>query len=251
MSFFSGRSSSANSLALYEPSGRSAKRCRSTAKSGASEIPTGAGASCMGAWKQLFAPVWQVGPAGRASTSSASRSQSAARPTSASVFPEVSPLRHSAAREREWKCTSPVASVAASASRVHPAEHENRAVVGVLDDGRERDPARRSAARPRSRAPRGPTADSRQSQSPARSESADAIPLVWVGARTLPAAGCDCELASLSLQTDRNAHRPKLSLERVDRRPRLVKDRRSQPGVGTGLAPPRRSARPTRRRRRR
>ena len=53
--------------------------------------------------KQERAPVWQVGPAGRARTRSASRSQSARTSTTSSTLPEVSPLRQSSCRERLQK----------------------------------------------------------------------------------------------------------------------------------------------------
>jgi hypothetical protein len=59
---------------------------------------------------------WQVGPAGWTVTSSASPSQSSEASRTCRTLPEVSPLRQSRPREREWKWTSPVARVAASAS---------------------------------------------------------------------------------------------------------------------------------------
>ena len=49
-------------------------------------------------------------------TSSASRSQSSAMSTRRSTLPLVSPFRHSASRDREWKWTSVVATVAFNAS---------------------------------------------------------------------------------------------------------------------------------------
>ena len=61
-------------------------------------------------------PRWHVGPAGSTPSSSASPSQSTASDRSRRTLPDVSPLRHSVPRDREWKCTSPVARVAASAS---------------------------------------------------------------------------------------------------------------------------------------
>ena len=56
------------------------------------------------------------GPAGSTPSRSASPSQSSARDRRRRTLPDVSPLRHSRSRDREWKCTSPVCSVAASAS---------------------------------------------------------------------------------------------------------------------------------------
>ena len=62
-------------------------------------------------------PRWQVGPAGSACASRESRSQSMAIETSASTWPELSPLRHRRCFERDQKWTSPVASVRSSALR--------------------------------------------------------------------------------------------------------------------------------------
>ena len=87
--------------------------------------------------KQLRVPRWQVGPAGSTVARSASPSQSSARPRTASVLPLVSPLRHSRSREREWKCTSPVATRRGQRLGVRVREHEHPAVRGVLDDDRD------------------------------------------------------------------------------------------------------------------
>jgi hypothetical protein len=67
--------------------------------------------------KQLRVPRWQVGPAGRARTSSASLSQSASTSSTRSTLPDSSPLRHRRPRERLKKCASPVESVRATAAR--------------------------------------------------------------------------------------------------------------------------------------
>ena len=66
--------------------------------------------------KHDTAPVWHVGPAGCARIRIASPSQSARISTTRSTLPDVSPLRHSRSREREWKCASPVRMVASIAS---------------------------------------------------------------------------------------------------------------------------------------
>src|SRR5690606_11134009 len=66
--------------------------------------------------KQLVVPVWQVGPAGFARTSTASASQSMRSSTTESVLPLVSPFFHSACRDRDQKCTTPVSRVSRSAS---------------------------------------------------------------------------------------------------------------------------------------
>ena len=71
---------------MYEPSGRSAAR--------AAIVRHSSGA------KHETLPVWHVGPAGVTRTSSASPSQSSRTWSTASVLPDVSPLRHSRSRER-------------------------------------------------------------------------------------------------------------------------------------------------------
>ena len=80
--------------------------------------------------------MWQVGPAGRARMRMASASQSSSMDTTARVWPLVSPFRHSVPREREWKCASPVASVAADGLGILPGDHQHAPVVGILHDGR-------------------------------------------------------------------------------------------------------------------
>ena len=62
-------------------------------------------------------PRWQVGPRGRACTSSVSPSQSASIATSARRCPDVSPLIHSRCRLRLKNVTRPLSSVACSAAR--------------------------------------------------------------------------------------------------------------------------------------
>jgi hypothetical protein len=66
--------------------------------------------------KQDTEPVWHAGPFGRTRRSSASPSQSSRNSSTASVFPEVSPLRQSRLRERLKKCASPESRVSCSAS---------------------------------------------------------------------------------------------------------------------------------------
>ena len=51
-------------------------------------------------WKQVRSPVWQAGPAGSTSASTASRSQSKRSAFTACVLPDVAPLCHSSSRER-------------------------------------------------------------------------------------------------------------------------------------------------------
>ena len=67
-------------------------------------------------WKQVRSPVWQAGPAGSTSASTASRSQSKRSALTACVLPDVAPLCHSSSRERLHRCSSPVSRVRASAS---------------------------------------------------------------------------------------------------------------------------------------
>ena len=69
------------------------------------------------AGKQLSRPRWQVGPRGRACTSSVSASQSASSRTSSSSSPLVSPFIHSRCLLRLKKVTRPLARVASSAAR--------------------------------------------------------------------------------------------------------------------------------------
>ena len=106
----------------YEPSGRC--RARSVI------VRQSAGA------KHEREPVWQTGPAGRTRRSSASPSQSSRISSTASVFPEVSPLR-----QQLLARAAPEPRLARLARqplrlRVHPGEHEHAAVAGVLHDRR-------------------------------------------------------------------------------------------------------------------
>ena len=77
---------SATSAPTYEPSGRVVARSTTRRQSHGAKHET--------------EPVWHVGPAGRTRTSIASPSQSSRSSSTASVFPDVSPLRHSRSRER-------------------------------------------------------------------------------------------------------------------------------------------------------
>ena len=58
--------------------------------------------------KQVRSPVWQAGPFGSTSASTASLSQSKRSALTACVFPEVAPLCQSSLRERLNRCNSPV-----------------------------------------------------------------------------------------------------------------------------------------------
>ena len=53
------------------------------------------------------------------------------------TLPDVSPLRHSRPRDREWKWTSPVAERRGERLDVQPADHQHAAVRDVLDDARD------------------------------------------------------------------------------------------------------------------
>ena len=124
---------------MYEPSGRVAARSAIVAHSVSSQ-PKPSDARSAGepsGSKQLRVPRWHVGPTGSTVTSSASRSQSSAMSTRRSTLPLVSPFRHSVLRDREWKWTSPVATVAFERLLVHPGEHQHAPVGGVLDDCRD------------------------------------------------------------------------------------------------------------------
>src|SRR4051794_20892485 len=66
--------------------------------------------------KHVRSPVWQAGPAGSTSASSASPSQSRRSALTACVWPEVAPLCHSSSRERDHRWSSPVSRVRAIAS---------------------------------------------------------------------------------------------------------------------------------------
>jgi hypothetical protein len=100
---------------VYEPAG--ADRARAAiVRSSAGSASCGAGGSSSPRWKQVRSPVWQAGPAGSTSASSASPSQSTRIALTAWVFPDVAPLRHNSARERLHRCSSPVRRVAASDS---------------------------------------------------------------------------------------------------------------------------------------
>ena len=107
-----------SSEVVYEPAGRSAARAAIVAHSVSSQAKPweARSAGAPSGSKQLRVSRWQVGPTGSTVTSSASPSQSTAQSTSRRTCPLVSPLRHSRPRDREWKWTSPVAVVAASAS---------------------------------------------------------------------------------------------------------------------------------------
>ena len=131
-------------------------------------------------------PRWQVGPTGSTVTSRASPSQSSARSTSRRTLPLVSPLRQSRSREREWKWTSPVSSVAASASASIQAEHQDPAVGRVLDD--RGDEAVRAEARPSGRSARASGRHATASRRPAGPDRpAAAIAALTVGDRVDPA----------------------------------------------------------------
>src|SRR3954468_21417868 len=88
--------------ATYEPSGRSCAR---------EEIVR----HNQGA-KHEREPVWHAGPAGRTRSRIASPSQSSRSSSTASVFPDVSPLCQSCSRERLQNQASPVSRVRLSAS---------------------------------------------------------------------------------------------------------------------------------------
>ena len=66
--------------------------------------------------KQVRSPVWQAGPAGSTSASTASLSQSKRSALTACVLPEVAPLCQSSLRERLNRCSSPVSRLRRSAS---------------------------------------------------------------------------------------------------------------------------------------
>ena len=114
------RSPASASDATYEPSGRS--RTRSTT------VRQSAGA------KHDVEPVWHAGPAGRTRMSSASPSQSSRISSTASTFPDVSPLRQSFSRDRLQNHASPVSRVRRSASSSIQREHEHAPVGRVLHD---------------------------------------------------------------------------------------------------------------------
>ena len=104
--------------------------------------------------KQLRVPRWQVGPTGRPSTRSASRVAVEARDRRRRrTLPLVSPFRQSRSRDREWKWTSPVSSVAASASASIQASIRTRpsaaswTIAGTSPSGPQRGSAERSGAR--------------------------------------------------------------------------------------------------------
>jgi hypothetical protein len=84
---------------VYEPAGASAARS-AIVRSRPGSTSCGAIAPVSPLWKQVRAPVWQAGPAGTTSASTASRSQSKRRALTACVLPDVAPLRHSSSRER-------------------------------------------------------------------------------------------------------------------------------------------------------
>ena len=126
-------------LATYEPSGRVAARSATVRQS-------------QGA-KQESEPVWQAGPVGRTRTRIASPSQSSRSSSTASVLPDVSPLRQS--RRARAAAEVRLAGLAREAERlvVHPGEHEDAARVRVLDDRRPELRLHREAA-PRGRGAR-------------------------------------------------------------------------------------------------
>ena len=103
---------------MYEPSGRVAARSAIVVHSDSSQPKPSVARSAgePSGSKQLRVPRWHVGPTGSTATSSASRSQSSAMSTRRSTLPLDSPFRHRLLRDREWKWTSYVASVALSAS---------------------------------------------------------------------------------------------------------------------------------------
>ena len=69
-------------------------------------------------------------------SSSASPSQSSRSSSTASVLPDVSPLRHSCSRERLQNHASPVSRVQPLGLVVHPGEHQHAAGRCVLHDRR-------------------------------------------------------------------------------------------------------------------
>ena len=123
---------------VYEPAGRSSARSR--------DVRQSAGA------KHETEPVWQAGPPGRTRSRIASPSQSSRSSSTASVLPDVSPLRQSCSRERLQNHASPVSRVRRSASSSIHASISTRPRRGVLHD-RARSQAA-SAAPPPARAAR-------------------------------------------------------------------------------------------------
>ena len=134
--------------ATYEPCGRSfarsATRARATARS------------------TRASPVWQAGPAGRTRSRIASPSQSSRISSTASVFPDVSPLCQSSCRERLQNHASPLSRVRRSASSSIQASIRTRPVSASWTiAGRQRPdraipaPSARSSARAAARAARG------------------------------------------------------------------------------------------------
>ena len=125
-------------LLVYEPAGRSAARSLIVRQS--------AGA------KHESDVVWHTGPAGMTRMSSASPSQSSRSSSTASVLPDVSPLRHSCSRERLQNQPSPVSRVSRSASSFIQASISTRPVAASCTiAGRSvigaAPPARRSSSR--------------------------------------------------------------------------------------------------------
>ena len=86
--------------------------------------------------KHVRSPVWQAGPAGSTSASTASLSQSKRRALTACVLPEVAPLCQSSLRERLNRCSSPVSRLRRERFVIHVGEGQHLAGAPILDDAR-------------------------------------------------------------------------------------------------------------------
>ena len=126
--------------------------------------------------------MWHAGPPGRTRRRIASPSQSSRSSSTASVFPEVSPLRQRRPRERLKKCASPVSRVRRSASSSIQASMSTRLVsaswtIAARQLRRHREAGRRArgARRAGSRAAPGSRGGSRRAAPPGRRPSTSAM----------------------------------------------------------------------------
>ena len=102
--------------ATYEPAGAAAFREATIRSMRASMLPA-APSPVSAVKKHVRLPVWQATPSWCTCTSSVSASQSAYTPWTCWLWPDVSPFRHGAWRDRDQKCVRPLSSVRATAAR--------------------------------------------------------------------------------------------------------------------------------------